>query len=59
MGVPTSDVGYTSAMPRREDQEVRKGHVGALGEKKNIQFYTAYSIIASLLPSLKTDGEKL
>jgi len=33
MGVPTSEVGYTSAMPRREDHEVRKGHVGALGEK--------------------------
>jgi len=26
MGVPTSEVGYTSAMPRREDHEVRKGH---------------------------------
>ena len=24
MGVPTSEVGYTSAMPRREDHEVRK-----------------------------------
>jgi len=35
MGVPTSEVGYTSAMPRREDHEVRQGHVGAL--KKNIQ----------------------
>jgi len=28
MGVPTSEVGYTSAMPRREDHEVRQGHVG-------------------------------
>jgi len=28
MGVPTLEVGYTSAMPRREDHEVRKGHVG-------------------------------
>jgi len=28
MGVPNSEVGYTSAMPRREDHEVRKGHVG-------------------------------
>ena len=28
MGVPTSEVGYTSAMPRREDHEFRKGHVG-------------------------------
>ena len=35
MGVPTSEVGYTPAMPRREDHEVHKGHVVALGEKKN------------------------
>ena len=35
MGVPTSEVGYTSAMPRREDHEVRKGHVAGIGEKKN------------------------
>jgi len=35
MGVPTSEVGYTSAMPRREDHEVRKGHVGALDKKKD------------------------
>jgi len=43
MGVPTSEVGYTSAMPRREDHEVRKGHVGHW-IKKNIcvhVFYTA------------------
>jgi hypothetical protein len=35
MGVPTSEVGYTSAMPRREDHEVHKGHVVAL-EKKTL-----------------------
>ena len=34
MGVPTSEVCYTSAIPRREDHEVRQGHVGALGKKK-------------------------
>jgi len=34
MGVPTSTVGYTSAMPRREDHEVRKGHVGHWIKKK-------------------------
>jgi len=41
MGVPTSEVGYTSVMPRREDQEVHRdmwGHWG--GEKKYI--YIAY-----------------
>jgi cytochrome c553 len=34
MGVPTSEVGYTPAMSRREDHEVHKGHVVALGKKK-------------------------
>ena len=36
MGVPTSEVGYAPAMTRREDHEVHKGHVVALGgDKKN------------------------
>ena len=35
MGVPTSEVGYTAAMPTRVDYEVHKGHVVALGEKKH------------------------
>jgi hypothetical protein len=30
MGVPTSEVGYTSATPRRGDHEVHKGHVVTL-----------------------------
>ena len=34
MGVPTSEVGYTPAMPRREDHEVHKGHVVALEKKR-------------------------
>jgi len=33
MGVPTSEVGYTPAMPRREGHEVHKGHVVALDKK--------------------------
>jgi len=37
MGVPTSEVGYTSAMPRREDHKVHKdmwGHwVGGISFK--------------------------
>jgi len=41
MGVPASEVGYTSAMPRKEDHEVRKGHVGALDIKK-IYFFSLY-----------------
>ena len=31
MGVPTSEVGYTPAMPRREDHEVHEGHVVEFG----------------------------
>ena len=38
MGVPTSEVSYTPVMPRREDYEVHKGHVVALGEKKNLAY---------------------
>jgi hypothetical protein len=34
MGVPTSEVGYTSATTGRGDHEVRKGHVVACGGKK-------------------------
>ena len=33
MGVPTSEVGYASAMPRREDHEVHKDMWGHWGEK--------------------------
>jgi len=33
MGVPTSEVGYTSAMPRREDHEVHKDMWGIEGGK--------------------------
>jgi hypothetical protein len=35
MSTPTtSEVGYTPAMPRREDHEVHKGHMVALEKKK-------------------------
>jgi len=37
MGVPPSEVGYTSAMPRREDHEVRKGHGGHWIKKKTLE----------------------
>jgi hypothetical protein len=39
MGVPTSEVCYTSTTPRRGDHEVHDGHVVALG-KKNISDYS-------------------
>jgi len=34
MGVQTSEVGYTSAMPRREDHDVHKDMWGIGGKKK-------------------------
>jgi hypothetical protein len=37
MGVPTSEVGYTTATTGREDHEVREGHVEALGGKKSLR----------------------
>jgi len=33
MGVPTSEVGYTPAMPRREDHKVHRAY-GGIGPKK-------------------------
>jgi len=39
MGVPTSEVGYTFAMPRREDHEVRKDMWGHGGGKKYIYIF--------------------
>ena len=36
MGVPTSEVGYTSATARRGDHESSYQHVVALEEKKNL-----------------------
>jgi hypothetical protein len=35
MGVPTTEVGYTSATSGRGDHEVHKRHVVALGREKN------------------------
>jgi hypothetical protein len=35
MGVPTSEVCYTSATTGRKDHEVHKGHVGALENNNN------------------------
>jgi len=37
MDVPTSEVGYTPVMPRREDHEVHKRICGGIGgRKKNL-----------------------
>jgi hypothetical protein len=37
MGVPTSEVGYISAITGRGDHEVHKGHVMALEKKLLLQ----------------------
>jgi hypothetical protein len=39
MGVPTSEVGYTSATTGRGDHEVYKGHVVALGRGDILNLY--------------------
>jgi hypothetical protein len=39
MGVPTSEVGYTSATTGKADHEIPKGHVVALEKKKNWGFF--------------------
>jgi hypothetical protein len=36
MGVPTSEVSYTSATTGRGDHEVQKGHVVALEKKHSV-----------------------
>jgi hypothetical protein len=43
MGVPTLEVGYTSATTGRGDHEVHKGHVVALeGRGKKLIFFYRY-----------------
>jgi len=42
MGVPTSEVGYTSAMPRREAHEVHKRTCGGIGGEKKT--YSTFAI---------------
>jgi hypothetical protein len=39
MGVPTSEVGYTSATTGRGDHEVQKEHVVALAKQKENTFF--------------------
>jgi hypothetical protein len=41
MGVPTSEVGYTPVMPRREDHEVHKRTCGGIGGGEG---YTLFKI---------------
>ena len=56
MGVPTSEAGYTPALPRREDHEVHKEHV--VGEKKNtmgaVQMIVVFWILTPCTKNLLT-----
>ena len=60
MGVPTSEVGYTPALPRREDQEVHKDMWGALGERKKKCFlWTWYALFPAVILSLISSSIEL
>jgi hypothetical protein len=54
MGVPTSEVGYTSAKTGRGDHEVHKGHVMAL-EKKNVKQTLHFPLTCYLFVSSKLE----
>jgi hypothetical protein len=51
MGVPTSEVGYTSATTGRGDHEVHKGHVVVLGKSNKQQPSTNVPHIPDHIPS--------
>jgi len=55
MGVPTSEVGYTSAIPRREDHEVRQGHVGHW-IKKHVQSAIRRSLLVQTVAEYEAHG---
>jgi hypothetical protein len=50
MGVPTSEVGYTSATTGRGDHEVHTGHVvalgGGVGGRKMLKVYASFSRVS-------------
>jgi hypothetical protein len=50
MGVPSSDVGYTSAITGRGDHEVHKGHVVA--KKTSISNHGKFNL------KMQADGQK-
>ena len=54
MGVPTSEVGYTPAMPRREDHVVHRGHVVALGGGGDIPLLKHFESYLSFIRSEAT-----
>jgi len=50
MGVPTSEVGYTSAMPRREDHEVHKDMWGIGKKKKTFECVSSVAVHSDTQP---------
>ena len=52
MGVPVSEGGYTSAMPRREDHEVHKDTWG-IGQKKTYSDGKIHNQVDHVLIALK------
>jgi len=54
MGVPNSEVGYTSAMPRREDHEVHNDMWGIVGggggnEQMSWDYKTYFSVVVVMV----------
>jgi hypothetical protein len=50
MGVPTSEVEYTSATTGRGDHEIHKGHMVAMGEKRKKKLLRRVSIACNKYP---------
>jgi hypothetical protein len=49
MGVPTSEIGYTSATAERGDHEVHKGHVVVALEKQTNKHFVNNNLINILI----------
>jgi hypothetical protein len=54
-GLPTSEVGYTSATTGRGDLEVHKGHVVALERKKIVKHESIVSVQRAVLRQFNSD----
>jgi hypothetical protein len=50
MGVPTAEVGYTSATTGREDHKDHKGHVAELGGGENTAILFSNRITVNAIP---------
>ena len=60
MGVPTSEVGYTPAMPRREDHEVHKRTCGGIGgrNKKKTSIRTSWTFVTPVTMQFNVVAER-